>query len=282
LASRILDLYFVLDIRDSWEMESVTHQGVLRNQLKEALERMCARNADKVWLVTSTLRERLRAKYRLQPERLELVPNGADIDVFRPSENPRTVDLVFLGSPARYRNIRAVMQGIAAIRRVRPNVRAKFIGWVGAPNEEAIRLLVSNLGIGSNVELAPPAPRSLVCGEIGRAKLGIVSLSSEEVFRGAIGAKAYEYVACGVPLACLGPPGDSELRRFVETRSLGFYASDPEEFASSAADLLQGNDHWRELSGNCRAASRMFDRRAISEWALRTMIRPFLSTRDGG
>src|SRR5947207_892083 len=35
IASRILNVGYVLDVRDSWEMETITHQGLLRNVVKQ-------------------------------------------------------------------------------------------------------------------------------------------------------------------------------------------------------------------------------------------------------
>ena len=282
VASKILNIPFVLDVRDSWEIESVTHEGAVRNRVKESLERLCARSADRVWFVTSLLLERLRAKYGLEPGHLLLVPNGADLQQFGPSDRPRPVDLVFLGSPARYRNVNAVMRSVAELKRARPSVRAQFMGWAGAPNEDAIRSLVIELGLKENVELAPAVPRSEVSRALAKARLGIVSFSEEPSLRGAIGAKAYEYIACGIPLACLGPEGDSELRRLVETGPLGFYASNPEEFAAAAEELLGDEVRWGQYSGNCISTSKAFDRQEICERALRDSVIPLLTISGGG
>ena len=83
-----------------------------------------------------------------------------------------------------------------------------FVGWPGSANERVFTTAISGLGLTPNVELELAVARSKVPFVLSRAKLGIVSFSDDDVYRAAIGAKAYEYIACGVPLACLGPPGD--------------------------------------------------------------------------
>ncbi len=273
IVSRILNADYVLDVRDSWEMESVTHYGRARNRVKEWLEKTCARSADVVWVVTAMLMERLRERYDLRPAVLELVPNGADLAMFQAGTENRSIDFVFLGSPARYRNVPGVLESVGLVARLRPSLRAVFVGWGSLHEIESENATALDSGVQSNFEFLQPIPRSQAARLLPRAKLGIVSLSGEDVFRGAIGAKAYEYMACGVPLACLGPRGDSELRRLVESRNVGFYASAPSEFAEQAVRILCDEKGWRQLSENCLAASRDFDRTTISKRALTSAIR---------
>jgi len=266
VASRIVDAEYILDVRDSWEMESVTHRGVIRNRLKELLEKLCARSADSVWVVTATLMERLRVRYAPIADSLELVPNGADASLFRLTEEEKSIDLLFLGSLARYRNITGVLQSLELLTRLRPHLRAVFVG------EGRIAQNGPSLSVPSTIEFLPPVPRHEAARIVAQAKLGIVSFSSEDVFRGAIGAKTYEYIASGVPLACLGPDGDSELRRLVESRNLGFYATSPVEFADQSARLLENEPLWKQYSRNCLAASSEFDRITISKRALSSVL----------
>ncbi len=265
IASRILNVGYVLDVRDSWEMETITHQGLLRNVVKKWLEKLCAQSADKVWTVTSTLMERLRQTYTLDPHSVYLVPNGADRTLFRPAQASRPIDLLFLGSFARYRNIDGVLEALGVLAHVRPNSRVVFVGGEKTPFHDRGSEL-------STIEFRASVPREMAARIVAEARLGIVSFSNEDVFRGAIGAKAYEYIACGVPLACLGPAGDSELRDMVESRKLGFYSSNPAEFAEKAARILSDNDLWTQLSGNCINASSEFDRAKVSQRALKSIV----------
>jgi len=78
------------------------------------------------------------------------------------------------------------------------------------------------------------------------------------------------------------PEGDSELRRLVETGPLGFYASNPEEFAAAAEELLGDEVRWGQYSGNCISTSKAFDRQEICERALRDSVIPLLTISGGG
>jgi glycosyltransferase involved in cell wall biosynthesis len=268
IASRILNAKYILDVRDSWEMESFTHQGALRNRLKERVEKTCARSADLVWVVTATLLERIRVRYALRSSVLELVPNGADLSIFHAGGVERTIDVIFLGAPARYRNVAGVLESVSLLARKRPGLRAVFLGWGHVPDDANFRSAARDLRANSNVEFVRSIPRSEAARILPTTKLGIVSFSDDEIFRCAIGAKTYEYMASGVPLACLGPRGDTELGRLIESRKVGFYASSPAEFASLAARVLDDDQLWNEYSKNCVRASSDFDRRIIAQRAL--------------
>lgn len=284
IASGLLGIPYVLDVRDTWEMEATTHTGRFRNMLKGWLEGACAKSASSVLCATSGVRNRVVTKHRIDRKRVELVTNGADLSVFHPGSVPRDIDFVFLGSPAKYRIVGAVLESLAMVRDRVGQIDAWFVGWADAPTSGQARELARANNLSETIRLMASIPHADTATILRRSRLGIVSLSGEEVFRAAIGAKTYEYIACGVPLACLGPPGRSELREFVESGSLGFYASSPDEFASRAVEFLTSEAKWNEASKNCVSSSASFDRRFLSEQALREFILPLMNdgARRGG
>src|SRR6266852_668201 len=278
IAAGVLGIPYVLDVRDSWEMEAVTHRGRLRNSVKGWLERLCSGSATAVFCVTSALRDRLIAKYNLPPATTQTVANGADLAVFSTGLDPRDLDFVFLGSPAKYRNVAGVLEGLAKVQELSGEITACYVGWGDAPASDEIRALARELNLSEGVRFIASIPHEETARLLRRARLGIVSLSGEDVFRLAVGAKTYEYIACGVPLACLGPPGWSELRQFVESESLGFFSSDSKEFAKQAIAMLTDGDRWARVSRNCVATAARFDRRLLAEKALRDFVIPLLET----
>jgi len=169
----------------------------------------------------------------------------------------------------------AVFESLAKVRERLGRTQAWFVGWADAPAANEAKELARAKNLTEIIRLTASIPHTETATILRRSRLGIVSLSGEEPFRAAIGAKTYEYIACGVPLACLGPPGRSDLRDFVESASLGFYATSPEEFASRAFEFLRSETRWNTASQNCISTSASFDRRQLSEKALRESILPF-------
>jgi len=171
-----------------------------------------------------------------------------------------------------------VLEGLAKVQELSGEITACFVGWGDAPASDEIRALARELNLSEGVRFIASIPHEETARLLRRARLGIVSLSGEDVFRLAVGAKTYEYIACGVPLACLGPPGWSELRQFVESESLGFFSSDSKEFAKQAIAMLTDGDRWARVSRNCVATAARFDRRLLAEKALRDFVIPLLET----
>jgi len=283
IASDLLGIPYILDVRDTWEMEATTHRGRIRNMLKGWLEGACVKSASGVLCVTSGVRDRVISKYQIDRRRAKLLTNGADLSVFHPGNVARDIDFVFLGSPARYRIVGSVLESLAKVRDRVGRTNAWFVGWADAPSAYETEKLVRAKNLTESIRLTPLVPHAETAEVLRRSRLGIVSLSGEEAFRSAIGAKTYEYIACGVPLACLGPPGRSELRDFVESGSVGFYSTSPDEFASRAVEFLTSEATWSKASENCISSSASFDRRFLSENALREFILPLVEneTRRG-
>ncbi len=279
IACRVLGIPFVLDVRDSWEMEAFTHKGTLRNMFKGFVERMCARSADLVMCVTHGLMNQLRVSHGVESQKLAVVPNGADLGLFQSRDTIRKTDLIFVGAPSKYRNVEGILAAIALLARIRPTVTATFLGWADDPTTPSICDLAAHLDIASKIRLHATVDHRDVPRYLAESRLGIVSISTEDAFRTAIGAKVYEYVACGLPLACLGPPGQSELRQFIRANDIGFFATTPEDFAVQANRLLENPAIWSHLSSNCVAIARNHDRRAIAERAVAELILP-LAQRD--
>jgi len=127
------------------------------------------------------------------------------------------------------------------------------------------------------LELLPPVAHQGVPGLLNQARAGVVSLSHEDVFRAAVGAKTYEYLACGLPLFCLGPRGQSELRRLVESENVGFFSSDPDDFSLQVNHVLSDGTLMDALSRNCLRVAAQYDRLEIAK---RALLDPAFSPRN--
>jgi len=274
VAAKLLDLPFVLDIRDTWEMETFTHEGRLRNRLKAFCERACVGGATRVMCVTKTLLGQLASSSGVPVNRFVFVPNGADLSLFSRRQETTIADLVFAGSPAKYRNVPGILDAISELRIFLPDVRILCLGWAGLPEEREIRTWVRDRRLDSNVVLEPSVAHRDVAVTLPRCRLGVVSIPNSPAFRAAVGAKTYEYLASGLPLACLGPEGTSELRTFVEGNKVGFFATTPKEFAERASELLLHEEARELLSDRCVTVAQQFDRRTISDSCLGEVLVP--------
>ena len=83
----------------------------------------------------------------------------------------------------------------------------------------------------------------------------MTSLSGDISLASAIGTKTYEYLAAGLPVACLSPFPESELRDFVMENQIGFYSRNAEDFARNLVSLLVNEDEIARMKENAREVS---------------------------
>jgi glycosyltransferase involved in cell wall biosynthesis len=262
LGSRSKRIPFVYDMRDSWRQEQYTHEGMLRNRAKSAVEGLLCRNSDIVFCVSNSLKESVISEYGIPGEKVKVVTNGADPSAGSSQEVRKEYDLVFSGYPARYRNIEELLRGVSVASK-EMDLSMMCLGWKGSPQEAEVRNVAKRLGIEANLDLTPRVPHDEVRQELQKARVGVTSLSGDEALASAIGTKTYEYLATGLPVACLSPFDNSELQRFVEDNGVGFYARNANDFASMVVSLLTDERRYSEMSLKARRVSEGFSWKSI-------------------
>lgn len=258
---------YVADVRDLFTagMRAVFGDRA-RYVLAERLEASYYRGAAAVTPVTVLAREHLLRDFPgVAPERVRVVPNGAD-PLPRPNAPPeRDLDVLFVGEMFDAgRRGDELLDAYARVLRTRTATRFTFLGW--EPNEYADGLLArAPPAVARALDLHGRVPR----GEVGtftlRAKVGVVPVHPADVFRTMLPAKAYEYVEAGLPIAALGHAGDSELRRFVEGNEVGLFAATPADLAENLLMLLGDARERARLADNARRIAPGFHRRRAAE-----------------
>lgn len=268
---------FVADVRDLGAQSlAATFGRKLRYRLLGAAEGRVLRRADAVLCVSSVQRDDLVAHHGVEASRVHVVPNGADLAAFRPVRaTVKDVDVLFLGAmddPGRRGE--EVVDAFARVLRDRPRTRFRFLGWRTSAYAERLTARMREAGLAAAVDLAPPVPSSAAPAEIARARIGVVPLADAPVFRAAVGAKTYEYLAAGLPVVALGPRGDTELRRLLVGEECGLYSEDADGFALALLDLLADDERRARLSLRAAAVAERYDRAALVADAWQKVLRP--------
>ncbi|MCP5156285.1 MAG: glycosyltransferase [Ectothiorhodospiraceae bacterium] len=162
LAARALadahDLPWVYELRGLWE-DTLVSKGVVGEQSERyryfrALEDECLQAADAVVTLSQTLRESL-VERGIAPEKIFVVPNGVDTEVFarRDARDPALVAALGLGpgpvfgyvsSLAPYEGLDVLLRAFVEIRRAVPTARLLVVG----DGEERTRLERLSLSLG--------------------------------------------------------------------------------------------------------------------------------------
>lgn len=279
LSSRSQGIPLVYDMRDSWRQEQYTHRGVLRNWAKRAIERWLCREADLVFCISNSLSRSTISEYGLPSRKVKVVTNGTE-PMREVGEPPRKeYDLVFSGYPAEYRNIPELLRGIAIASKAE-QVKMLCLGWKESPQEGELRTILRELGIEENVDLCPAVSHDNVARELSRARLGVTSLSGDISLASAIGTKTYEYLAAGLPVACLSPFPESELRDFVMDNQIGFYSRNAEGFARNLVSLLANEEENARMRRNAREVSTRYYWKSIVDKAFDDYLSGYGGSRE--
>ncbi len=209
LISRAKRIPFVFEVRDLWP-ESAVALGELSNptaiRWATWLEEASYRRAQKIIVVTQGIRTRL-IQRGLPPEKLEIIPNGANTELFQFSPESRDkirsqlkLEDNFI---AVYAGIHGIAQGLktvvetANMLREYPDVHILFIGE--GPKKQELVNQVRLLDL-SNVTLIPEQPRERIPDYLSAADVALVPLRNLEIFHSALPSKMFDAWACQLPV----------------------------------------------------------------------------------
>jgi glycosyltransferase involved in cell wall biosynthesis len=153
--------------------------------LRAALWHRSLRRAARVIAISDFVRDRAVSKLGLAAERVRVVPQGLDHDVFRPGAGEREPFVLYPARPWRHKNHARLYEAFALVRRQRPDLRLVLTGGgdFGAVPE----------GVDVRGHVTQPELVSL----LQRAS-ALVFPSLYEGF----GLPPLEAMACGCPVAC--------------------------------------------------------------------------------
>lgn len=210
-AARRLGVPFVFEVRDLWP-EIPIAIGVVRNPLlKWHLRRMERRiyfAAERIIALAPGIRDGIRST-GYPAERIAVIPNGCDLDLFRPGPGalddprfgpPEDFRLVFTGAHGLANGLDAVLDAAAELkRRGERGIRFVFIGKGG----QRPRLMERSRREGldrmvSWVESIPKAELARVLPGMGAGLMVLKNLPA--FYYGTSPNKFFDYIACGLPV----------------------------------------------------------------------------------
>jgi colanic acid biosynthesis glycosyl transferase WcaI len=250
------------EVRDLWPESAVT-LGELKNPQAIAwagrLERACYDRARRVVVVTEGIRRRLLER-GLAREKLVLISNGANTDLFRPQPQAGAALRRELGRDdaflVLYAGIHGVAQGLetvieaARLLQDAPQILFLFVGE--GPVKADIVALAGSYGL-TNVQFHPEVPRERVPAYLSAASVALVPLRRLDLFRGALPSKMFDAWAAGCP-TLVGIEGEAQhvleqsgAGRFVEPENPTALAQVIRELAADPTACRAMGSHGRSF-----------------------------------
>ncbi|MCA9511255.1 MAG: glycosyltransferase family 4 protein, partial [Myxococcales bacterium] len=218
---------FVLEVRDLWP-DSIVQLGQLRSpaivRVLEAVETALYRSAAGIVVNTRAFIDHIAGR-GIARERIELVYNGIDPDLFAPQ--PRDEALLranglegrrvvaYIGTLGLAHGLRTILD---AAERLRGDARIAFALIGDGADRAALEREVAERGL-ENVHLLGLRPRAEVPAWIASSDVLLVLLRDLPVFETVIPSKLFEFWAQERPIVLAAP--DGECRRLVVEADAG-------------------------------------------------------------
>jgi glycosyltransferase involved in cell wall biosynthesis len=177
------------------------------------------------------------------------IPNGVDVDFFRPAAHPpddRSVRCLFVGRFQSQKNLPYLMEQFAKVaKRSDTTLRLTLVG--DGPQRGKLEVLARELGIKDRVEWTGWLDKHSLRNAYQAADI-FVNPSLYEGMPNAV----LEAMACGLPVVASRVPGNDELIQDGYNGSL-FSLDDPNGLSAAVAQLVRAGAFRRTMGGRGRA-----------------------------
>ncbi len=266
---------FVFEVRDLWP-ELPKAMGVIRNpivlSLMSFLEWASYRSAHRCIGLSPGIVEGI-CKRGVARDRVALVPNGCDLDLFAgnqidawapPGVASNDLVAIFTGTHGLANGLDAVLDAASALkRRGRNDVKLVFVGngaLKASLEERAAREALDNC------IFHPPVPKTQLAGLMRRADVGLMILANVPAFYfGTSPNKFFDYIAAGKPVLNNYPGWVAEM---VASHRCGLAVppEDAEKFADALEYFADHRDQLPEMGARGQAlAKQEFDRDVLAD-----------------
>ena len=251
---------FVFEVRDLWP-ESLAavgqgKEGTLLHRVLKSIAGFLYHRAARIVVVAPAFKEHLMRRWRVAADRIYVVENGVETDVFR--DDPAAVELrerldlenrfliCYIGTIGNAHGLETLIAAAENLQAALPSAMFLLVGE-GAEKENIVHLAAQR-GL-TNVRFLDQQPREQIPAYVSAADLCLVMLKRNELFKMVIPTKLLEYMACGRPVIVAV---DGQARAIVEEAGAGIYV-EPENSQALAGAI-------RRLFGDPDRAKQMGDR----------------------
>lgn len=273
--SALRSIPLVFEVRDLWP-ESAVALGEISNpravRLATRLEEACYQRAKRIIVVTDGIRSRL-IQRGIPDEKLVLIPNGANVEIFRyaPQERERIrreLNIKETDFVAIYAGIHGIAQGLetlvesARILQNQDDVKIILVGE--GPKKAEVAGLAAGYDL-PNLLLLDQQPREQIPGFLSAADTAVIPLRNIELFHGALPSKLFDAWACRRPVLL---SVDGEARRVMDEAQGGLFVQpeNPQALADAIMELKRDPAKREAMGYNGRAyTERRYSRKALAE-----------------
>ncbi len=200
---------WVFEIRDLWPESAVT-TGVLKpgaplTRALYALERWAAWSADRINVLTPAFRDDLVARHLASAAKISFVPNGADVDSFKPGPRDNAARrehgwgdrfvVMYAGAHGRANALGQLLH-TAELLRSRPDILIASVG--DGPERPGLEADARRRKL-DNLMFCGSQPKDRMPEFVNACDVGAAVLQNNPTFRTVYPNKVFDYMACERP-----------------------------------------------------------------------------------
>ncbi len=274
ILSRLKKIPMVFEVRDLWP-ESAIDTGVLTNKwlikISFWLERLSYRSARWINVLTPAFEKALIANKRVRADRISMIPNGADLDIFQPGERNNWVRakhelgdkfvVTYVGAHGVANHLIQLLESAKKLKQY-PEIVLMLVGdGMEKPmlKEKAARWKLDN------VLFVDPVPKSVIADYISASDVCTAVLKKVDTFKTVYPNKVFDYMSVAKPVIVAI---DGVARKLVEDARAGMY-TEPEnagEFVEAVLRLKSDPQLCKEYGQNGLSFVRKnFDRSVLAD-----------------
>ena len=238
----------VFEVRDLWP-ESLTAVGVgdedsLLHRALAAVAKFLYQRSDRIVVVTPAFKEHLVRRWRVPAEKIAIVENGVETDLFAPAAAAANHALrrelgaeanflvCYIGTMGMAHGLETLLDAAAQLQRQKSNAQFLLVG-AGA-EKERIKNMAQAFGL-ANVSFLDQQPREKIPAFISASDACLVLLKKTDIFKTVIPTKMLEFMSCARPVI-VGV--DGQARQIIEDAGAGLVI-EPENSAALVGAIQQ-------------------------------------------
>jgi len=271
----------VFELRDIWPASIAAVSGLQPGRMIRMLEKLelwLYRQSRRILSFTEAFKHDLTGR-GVVPEKIDVVINGASLDLFSPQRakdaeleqklNLRGRFVVgYLGTWGLAHQLENVIE-TALMMRAEP-VTFLFVG--GGAARDLLTELVAKHSL-TNVLLIPRVDKKELSRYWSLCDASLVHLKDDPLFSTVIPSKIFESMAVGLPMLYVGPPGEGDKIVLEHNAGLVIPPAQPELLAAATRRVRDDSTLRSELAKNSEAAAPLYSRERQARRGLNVLRR---------
>jgi len=257
IVSKLFKIPYVLEEDDAnIELMKMTKASELAIEIVKICEGLNYKYAEKIIAITPGIKEYIKNKYNISDEKLVVIENGSNIDLFKPKDQKESIKKIKLIKTNHYiclicslnpwQGVEYLILSAPLIFKEIPNTKFLIVGE-GQMKEELINL-AEKTGVSNKVIFTGAVPYENVPKYINASDVCVVP--KRPLKTGYSPLKLYEYMACGKPVVASRICGFE----ILEEQNAGILVEpeNPDDLAKAILKLLKDGKLREEMGRNGR------------------------------